>query len=138
MVSPLLKDIKQKISKVIADKAYDSEQVYDDIQTAAGNSKVDIVIPARPNAGKICYFKIALSKRNIQHRKWFDLGPHKWQKETGYNKRSLVEAAMMRYKQLIGNKLFSRKFSNQKMESLLGSLVLNKMLDLGKPNSIRI
>ncbi len=44
---------------------------------------------------------------------------------------------MMRYKKLIGEKLFSRKFINQQVESAFGSLVLNRMLDLGKPVSVR-
>ena len=61
----------------------------------------------------------------------------KWQKTTSYNKRSLVETAMMQYKRIIGNKLFSRKFINQKIGSALGVFILNNMLTLGKPISVR-
>ncbi len=78
-----------------------------------------------------------LFKRLTNHKRWFELDSYRWQKKTGYNKRSLVETAMMRYKKLIGEKLFSRKFINQKIESTLSSLVLNRMLDLGKPVSVR-
>lgn len=62
----------------------------------------------------------------------------KWQKETSYNNKSLIEITMMRYKKLVGEKLFNRKFINQKIESALGSLMLNRMLDLGKPISVRV
>ena len=135
MVGPLLNSIEQQVSKVMADKAYDNDKVYEDINSIL-SEEVDIVIPGRPNASKVCYFKVNPDNRELAHKKWFDLGEQQWQKETGYNKRCLVENAMMRYKKLIGDKLFSRKFSNQKVESLIGSMILNRMLDLGKPVTI--
>ena len=137
MVEPILKSIDHKISGVIADRAYDSNRVYNDIIKATNNEKVKIIIPGRTNASKICFYLTSLSKRRTNHKRWFELGSYRWQKKTGYNKRSLIETTMMRYKKLIGEKLFSRKFINQKTESTLGSLVLNRMLDLGKPVSVR-
>ncbi len=138
MVEPILKSIDHKISGVIADRAYDSNRVYNDIIKTTNNEKVKIIIPGRPNASKICFYLTNLSKSRDNHKKWFELGSYKWQKETGYNKRSLIETTMMRYKKLIGEKLFSRKFINQKIESTLCSLVLNRMLDLGKPVSVMV
>lgn len=64
--------------------------------------------------------------------------PYKWQKEMGYNKRSLIETAMMRYKKLIGDKLYSRNFPSQRVEAKVGCLVLNKMLAMGKPTSLKV
>ena len=100
MVKPILKSIDHKISGIIADRAYDSNRVYNDIIKATNNEKVKIIIPGRTNASKICFYLINLSKRRANHKRWFELGSYKWQKETGYNKRSLIETTMMRYKTL--------------------------------------
>jgi len=42
--------------------------------------------------------------------------PHKWQKQTGYNRRSLAETAVFRYKTIIGACLRSRNFESQKTD----------------------
>ena len=94
MVKPLLQVITHKVKKVMANKAYDSDQVYADIVSATNDEKVNITIPARPNASKFYYFKFKLTKRNKEQKKWFDLGLYKWQKATGYNNCSLVETAI--------------------------------------------
>lgn len=61
-----------------------------------------------------------------------------WQASTGYGKRSLVETAMSRYKSIIGNRLRSRKFTNQKAEAMLACDVLNRMLSCARPKSVRM
>jgi hypothetical protein len=50
-----------------------------------------------------------------------------WKKLKGYHKRSLVETAFYRWKQLLGSDLKSRCFDNQIMESQIKRLILNKM-----------
>ncbi len=64
-------------------------------------------------------------------------GRLKWQQETGYNRRSLVETAMFRFKILIGSHLRSRNFESQKTEAKIGVAVINKMTNLGMPVSVR-
>lgn len=53
-------------------------------------------------------------------------GRLKWQKETGYNRRSVVETAMFRYKTIFGDQLRSRSFKNQKTETRIGVAILKK------------
>ena len=60
-----------------------------------------------------------------------------WQDETYYGQRALVETAMGRYKAIIGPRLRARSFSGQKAEAAVGVAVLNRMLDAGRPNSVR-
>jgi hypothetical protein len=57
---------------------------------------------------------------------------------SGYNQRSRVEAAIGRYKQVIGDGLRSRKDGRRTTEVGVAVHVLNWMLELGRPISVRI
>ena len=60
-----------------------------------------------------------------------------WQKATGYGRRSLVETAIGRYKQMIGPTLRARTLPTQQAEVATGVAVLNRMIRLAKPISVR-
>ena len=53
-------------------------------------------------------------------------------------KSGLVETAIGRYKALIGPRLRARTLANQQGEVALGSEVLNRMIRVAKPVSVRI
>jgi hypothetical protein len=61
-----------------------------------------------------------------------------WQKASGYNKRSRVETAIGRYKQVIGDGLRFRKDGRRATEVFVAVHVLNQMQELGRPISVRI
>jgi hypothetical protein len=61
-----------------------------------------------------------------------------WQKASGCNKRSRVEAAIGRYKQVIGDGLRSRKDACRATEVAVAAHALNRMLELGRPKYVRI
>ena len=61
-----------------------------------------------------------------------------WQKASGYNSRARVEAAIGRYKRVIGDGLRSRTDPRRATEVGVAAHVLNRMLDLGRPNYVRI
>jgi hypothetical protein len=65
-------------------------------------------------------------------------GRSAWRKATGHGRRSLVETAIGRYKALIGPRLGARSFVNQQGEVALGVEVLNRMIRVAKPISVRI
>jgi hypothetical protein len=58
-----------------------------------------------------------------------------WKKQSGYHKRSLAETAMYRLKTIFGGALGTRLFENQSTKALLRCSALNKMTQLGMPNS---
>ena len=60
------------------------------------------------------------------------------QRSSGYNRRSLVETTMFRYKTVIGRRLHARILPNQRTEAKIGCNVLNRMTGLGMPASARI
>jgi hypothetical protein len=61
-----------------------------------------------------------------------------WQKASGYNRRALAEATIGRFKRVIGGGLHSRTDQRQATEMNVAVAVLNRMLGLGRPKSVRI
>jgi hypothetical protein len=61
-----------------------------------------------------------------------------WQKASGYNRRALVEANISRYKRVIGGALRSQTDGRQATEMVIAVDVLNRMLEIGRPESVRI
>ncbi len=57
------------------------------------------------------------------------------QDQSGYNFRGLVETTMFQYKTIIGEKLYSRDLSVQKVEAKTACLILNKMAQLLMPKT---
>ena len=56
----------------------------------------------------------------------------------GYNRCARVEASIGRFKQVIGDGLQFRKGGRRATEVAVAISVLNRMLDLGRPISVRI
>ena len=61
-----------------------------------------------------------------------------WQKRSGYNTRARAEAATARWKQVIGDGVRSRRDERRATEMDVGVNALNRMLELGRPISVRI
>jgi hypothetical protein len=64
--------------------------------------------------------------------------PLTWQKTSGYNIRARVEATIGRFKQVIGDGLRSRTDQRRATEVEVAVHALNRMLELGRPESVRI
>ena len=64
-------------------------------------------------------------------------GRRSWQKTSGYNARAGAEGAMSRYKRIIGDTLRSHTRSAQEVETRIAVTVLNRRLDLGRPETVR-
>ena len=60
-----------------------------------------------------------------------------WQKASDYNKRAKVEAAIGRWKQVIGDGLRSRIDERRMTEVNVAVDVLNRMRELGRPSYVR-
>src|SRR3954447_17950485 len=60
-----------------------------------------------------------------------------WQKALGYNWRALVESDIARWKRVIGDGLRSHTDGRQVSEVAIAADVLNRMLDLGRPEYVR-
>src|SRR6266436_1847843 len=63
---------------------------------------------------------------------------HRTQQASGYNWRALVEADIGRYKRVIGEALRSRTGGRQMTEVAIAVASLNRMLELGRPEYVRL
>ena len=61
-----------------------------------------------------------------------------WQRRSGYNWRALVEADVSRWKRVIDDGLRSRTDNRCSTEVAIAARALNRMLELGLPEYIRI
>ena len=61
-----------------------------------------------------------------------------WQKRSGYGRRSKAEAALGRWKRVIGDGLRSRTDERRVTEVAVAARALNRMLELGRPSYVRI
>ena len=65
-------------------------------------------------------------------------GRMNWQKTTGYNRHSKVEASISRYKRVIGDTLKSREDARRVTEVAIAIKSLNRMRKLGQANFVRV
>ena len=61
-----------------------------------------------------------------------------WQNASGYNKRARVEATMNRWKQMTGDEARAHADERRTTEVAVVVHALNRMLDLGRPNYVRV
>ena len=134
-VAPLLDQVEATIASITADGAYDGMSTYDVV--AGHGEDVRVIIPPHVTAVLSAEAKHNPSQRDQHILSIAARGRMGWQDETDYGQRALVETAMGRYKAIIGPRLRARSFSGQKAEAAVGVAVLNRMLDAGRPNSVR-
>jgi Transposase DDE domain len=137
-VPALLEAIEGEIASVTADGAYDGEPVYQAIASHQPDPPPDVVIPPRASAVPSAEDAEARSHRDRHIRLIAEKGRMAWQKATGYGRRSLAETAVGRYKAIIGPKLRARTLPAQQGEAAMAAEVLNRMIRVAKPVSIRV
>ena len=74
--------------------------------------------------------------RHLQHIA--EHGRMAWQTASGYTKRARAEAAIGRWKQVIGDRLRAHTEERRATEVDVAGHVLNRMQDLGRPTYVRI
>lgn len=136
-VKDMLKSVlgKKQLRRFVGDGAYDREKVR---QQLWDNGQIEQVIPPQHNAVKSKGDKPWLQSRDQAIAAIKQRDKKMWKVSTGYHKRSLSETAMYRYKTIIGDKLQSRKTPNQIAEAKISCTILNKMILLAKPISLKV
>jgi hypothetical protein len=61
-----------------------------------------------------------------------------WQNASGYNRHAKIEAAIGRWKQVIGDGLRARMDERRVTEVNVAVHVLNRMLELRRPSYVRV
>jgi hypothetical protein len=129
----LLAQVEEEIAQVSGDGAYDRRGCYDAIRQRRARA----VIPPQHNA-KIWQHgntKAERLARDENLRRIRQIGRAAWKRECGYHRRSLAETTMFRLKTLFGDRVSARSFAGQAAQVLVRCATLNRLTQLGMPDS---
>ena len=127
----LIGQVDGNIVTVTADAAYDTRPFY----RAAGDRGARVIVPPTKRAAAT-WRRCPAREKTIRHVA--RVGPRRWKKESGYHHQAQVENAFFRYKTIIGDRLRTRDRGAQQTEAILACSILNRMTELGKPESVAI
>jgi IS5 family transposase len=130
LLLPLKEDIV--VSQVTGDGAYDTHNCYN----AAIKIGAKPCFPPRINAARNKPVDEAHRLRNRVVGSVRSKGLKKWKVKNNYHRRSLSETAFSRLKKIFGSSAASRAFENQVVELGLRCHILNRMNQLGMPDSV--
>src|SRR5215212_6185758 len=133
---PLLDQVAGPVVSFTGDGAYDQEGVYASV--AARHPEAAVVVPPRATAVPSETAERAPTQRDRHLQLIAERGRRAWQQASGSTKRARAETATSRYKRVIGDGLRSRTDERRATEMDVAVLVLNRMQDLGRPNSVRM
>lgn len=132
----LLGQVPGEIRQVSTEGAYDKRHCYD----ALAERGAKAVIPPRRDAKIWQHGNCAGAPwprdenlRAIRHK-----GRRRWKQDSGYHRRSLAETAFFRCKTIFGPTLHARAFPQQATELFIKVAALNRMTQLGMPESYRL
>jgi hypothetical protein len=135
-VGPLLDQVAGPVASFTGDGAYDQEGVYASV--AERYPEAAIIVPPRSTAVPSETTETAPTQRDRHLQLIAEKGRMGWQKASGYNRRARAEATIGRFKRVIGDGLRSRTDERRATEMDVAVQVLNRMLELGRPESVRI
>ena len=135
-VGLLLDQMAGPVASLTGDGAYDQGQVYGSV--ADRHPDAAVIVPPRSTGVPGETAKTARTQRDRHLQVIAEHGRMAWQKETGYDKRARLEAAIGRYKRVIGDGLRSRTDHRRGTEVVIAVHVLNQMLEFGRPISLRV
>jgi hypothetical protein len=135
-VGPLLDQVAGPLASFTGDGAYDRTDVYGAVIERHPDAL--IIVPPRSSAVPSETAETAPTQRDQHLQLMAEHGRMGWQKACGYNRRALAEATIGRFKRVIGDGLHSRTDQRQATEMNVAVTVLNRMVELGRPKSVRI
>ncbi len=135
-VGPLLDQVAGPVASFTADGAYDQKGVT--AAVAERHPETAIIVPPRSTAVPSETAKSAPTQRDRHLQCIAEHGRAAWQKASGYTTRARVEATIGRFKQVIGDGLRCRTDQRRATEVEVAVHALNRMLELGRPESVRI
>jgi hypothetical protein len=134
-VEALLNQITSPLALFTGDGAYDQAGIYGTI--AQRHPDADVIVPPRSTAVPSEMAASTPTQRDRHLQSIAEHGRMGWQKRSGYTRRALVESSIGRFKRVIGDTLRSRTDRRRATEIAIAVSALNRMLELGRPKSIR-
>jgi hypothetical protein len=124
------------VASLTGDGAYDRDDVYAEV--TARHPDAAVIVPPRSSAVPSAAAEAAPTQRDCHPQGIAERGRMSWQRASGYNWSALVEADVARWKCVIGDGLRSQTDGRQATEVAIATNVLNRMLDLGRPEYVRV
>ena len=135
LAGPLLDRVAGPVASFTADGAYDQDRVYAGV--AARHPEAAVVVPPRATAVPSETAEGEPTQRDRHLRHIAEHGRMAWQKASGYTRRARAEAAIGRWKQVIGDGLRAHADQRRATEVDVAVHALNRMLEFGRPSYVR-
>ena len=135
-VDSLFDQITGSVASFTGDGGYDQEGVYASV--AQRHPDAAVVVPPRATAVPSNAAETAPTRRDRHLQHIAEHGRMAWQKASGYTKRALAEAAIGRWKRVIGDGLRAHTDERRATEAEVAVYTLNRMLEFGRLNYVRI
>jgi hypothetical protein len=135
-VGALLDQVAGSLSSFTGGGAYDQDGVY--AAVAERHPDAAVIVPPRVTAVPSGTAETAPTQRDRHLQCITERGRMAWQQASGYSRRAKAEAAIGRWKQVIGDGLRSRTDKSRATELDVAVHALNSMLELGRPSYVRI
>lgn len=132
---PLLDQVTGALASFTGDGGYDQEGVYAEV--GVRHPAAAVIVPPRATAVPSDTAETAPTRRDHHLQVIAAHGRGGWQKRSGYTRRSKAEAAIARWKRVIGDGLRSRADERRATEVAVAVHALNRMLELGRPGYVR-
>lgn len=135
LLPDLLEQVEEEIEQVSGDGGYDRRSCYAAIRARHARA----TIPPQHNA-KIWQHgntKAERLARDQNLRRIRQVGRAAWKRECGYHRRSLAETAMFRLKTIFSDRVTAHGFAGQAVQVLVRCAALNRLIQLGRPDSYR-
>lgn len=122
------------VEQITGDGAYDTQHCWP-LTTSIGARPC---FPPRAGAARHKPTDERKRLRNHAIEQVRKIGLKKWKEKNNYHRRSISETAFMRLKKIFGASAASKTFENQVTELTLRCHMLNKMNQLGMPDSVMV
>ena len=135
-VPALLSQVNHRIDRFIGAGIFDQAPVYTAVENHSPGARV--IIPPRKDAVLSPTATTAPSQRDQHLLAIESEGRFGWKRTSGYYAQSQAENVFSRFKRLLGDRLRAKRDESQEREAALGCQLLNRMRELGRPQSYPI
>jgi hypothetical protein len=135
-VPALLSQVDQPIARFIGDGMYDQEPVYAAVMGHSPTARV--IVPPRKDAVLSSIASTAPTQRDQHLLAIESEGRFAWKRRSGYYDQAYAENAFSRFKRTFGDRLRAKRDESQEREASLACQLLNRMRELGRPQSYTV
>ncbi len=133
---PLLDRVVGPVASFTAGGAFDRDDVYAEV--AARHPDAEVIVPPRSGPVASDAAETAPTRRDRHIAAIAAHGRMGWQRASGHNWRALVEADISRWERVVGDGLRSRTDGRRATEVTVAARALDRMIELGRPECVRI